>query len=191
MNAAATGIGVAALLVAGFLGSAAEKLAAAEDIRAIKRWPGTIEATKLNVRSGPGQEYDTIESLNLGDEVIVVDQVGAWVRLEREGEGWVSRRFVRLPENFMQPLFGDGENAFIDWASATGQFREISVEANGRIAVILMAELYTDPTAAREAGEAAACAYGEHVAAASPVSVVIWAEQGPAAGIFGEVSCPE
>ena len=185
-------IGIVVLLAAGLLGGIVEYAAAAEEIRATKRWPGTIEARTLNVRSGPGQNYEIVDTLSRGDEVIVVEQMRNWVRLEREGEveGWVYRQFVHLPENFMQPLFSDAENAFLDWASAIGLFHEISVEADGRIAVILKPELYQDPAAAREAGVAAACAYREHIADAGAVTVVIWAEQGPATGFFGEVSCP-
>ncbi len=183
--------GMAAVVTAALLGAAVGELAVADGIRALKRWPGTVAATKLNVRSGPGQNYEIVNTLEQGDEVIVVEQVRGWVRLEREFDSWIHRRFVSLPENFMEPLFGDAENEFLDWAGGTGYFQEISVEASGRVAVILMPELYADPAAAREAAQAAACAYREQVGPDGAASVVIWAQQGPAAGLVDEVACPD
>ncbi len=81
MNAAVFGMRAVTLLAVGLLAVTIENSAATEEIRAIKRWPGTIEATRLNVRSGHVQNYDIVYALNRCDEFVVVDQVLGWVRL--------------------------------------------------------------------------------------------------------------
>ena len=123
-----------------------EKTAAAPDapIRAPKVWQATVNASKLNVRGGPGDGFKVVETLELGANVGVVGQSGTWVRLDRPDEAWVARNFLKLPSDFLTPLFRDADNAFLDWAAATGNFEELSVEAEGRLSVILTAALYAD-----------------------------------------------
>ncbi len=59
---------------------------------------GTITADGLRIRSGPGTEYDTVGSLEEGDEVTILnrkkDENGnTWGRIR---EGWISMKYVDL-----------------------------------------------------------------------------------------------
>ena len=58
---------------------------------------GTVTATQLNVRSGPGTNYDRIKSLNLNDRVQVMQQVKVggttWGYVSG---GWVSMDYISL-----------------------------------------------------------------------------------------------
>lgn len=53
---------------------------------------GEVEAKRLNVRKGPGSEYDVVEVLNRGDDVTVYEEEGKWIRI---GEGkWTHGDYV-------------------------------------------------------------------------------------------------
>ena len=58
---------------------------------------GTVTATQLNVRSGPGTNYDKIKSLNLNDRVQVLQQIKVggtnWGYVSG---GWVSMDYISL-----------------------------------------------------------------------------------------------
>lgn len=60
---------------------------------------GTITGDQLNIRSGPGTGYDSVGTLNSGDEVTVhfILKVGdkSWGNIDK---GWVSMDFVDLDE---------------------------------------------------------------------------------------------
>lgn len=59
---------------------------------------------KINIRSGPGTEFDSIGTLNPGDAVKLTgkDANGAWLQIEfpagagPEGKGWISAGFVQV-----------------------------------------------------------------------------------------------
>ena len=55
-----------------------------------------IAENRLNIRIGPGTEYDVMGELAHGDEVIVPESVG-WlpVLMEDDTTGWVSQKFVK------------------------------------------------------------------------------------------------
>ncbi len=153
-------------------------------------WQGVITARSLNVREGPGENYEIVDKLKRGAKVEAVDAIGTWVRLNVEGEAWVSKRFVKLPEDFMAPAFSDEENAFLDWAAARGDLEEISVDGDGRISVVLNPEQGDDPAVAAEIARDVGCGYREQLAYEPVVTVTVWPEAGPAEGWVAQASCP-
>ena len=58
-----------------------------------------VTADVLNVRTGPGTEYDAQGTLNRGDEVQVLEVEGDWCRIQYKGtEAYVHKDYVALPE---------------------------------------------------------------------------------------------
>lgn len=58
---------------------------------------GTVTATQLNVRSGPGTNYDKVKSLNLNDRIQILEQVKVGTTTWGYASGgWVSMDFVSL-----------------------------------------------------------------------------------------------
>ncbi len=56
-----------------------------------------VVATRLNVRAGPGTEYDIVGALIQGEQVRVLEESNGWklVRPDSDGlEGWVSAEFL-------------------------------------------------------------------------------------------------
>lgn len=56
-----------------------------------------VIASSLNIRKGPGEEYETIaEPLPIEHEVEILESKGAWVKVKTTAviEGWVSKRFL-------------------------------------------------------------------------------------------------
>lgn len=161
-----------------------------EPIRAPKVWMATVNANKLNVRSGPGDGFKVVETLEIGASVGVVSQSGTWVRLDRPIEAWVARVFLKLPSDFLSPLFRDTDNAFLDWAAATGNFEELSVEAEGRLSVILARPLYDDMGKLEKIARDTACAFRDRTTYPGVVQLTVWAPDGPSAGLVRQVNCP-
>ncbi len=159
-------------------------------IRAPKSWLATVTARRLNVRSGPGEGYSVVETLEQGATVSAIAKSGDWIRLDRAGEAWVARGFLKLPDDFMRPLFREADNAFLDWAAATGNFEELSVESDGRLSVIMTRTLYADPVRLEKVARDTACAYRDSAAHRGDVQVTVWAADGPAAGLVRQVRCP-
>ena len=70
---------------------------------------------KINIRSGPGTEFDSIGTLNPGDAVKLTgkDANGAWLQIEfpagagPEGKGWISAGFVQVNEVEDLPILTD------------------------------------------------------------------------------------
>lgn len=58
-----------------------------------------VETNRLNVRSGPSTGNPVIDSIERGEEVLVIsDSSARWVRIRIEGdgvEGWVARSLLR------------------------------------------------------------------------------------------------
>lgn len=155
-----------------------------------KSWTGTVTARVLNVRAGPGEGYDILDTLERGQKVEVRDQEGRWIRLSRDDEAWVYRAFVRLPKDFMAPLFTQAQNAFLEWAAETGDLQEISVDGEGKLSVILVPALYEEPGRIKEIARTIACAYRTRLKMDTPVLVTVWSEYGPAAGWVMQARCP-
>lgn len=157
-----------------------------------KSWEGTITARTLNVRAGPGQSRDIVTRLKRGDRVIAFDEQDNWVHIREFDDsgktGWVSRSFVRLPESFMAPAFGDIENAFLEWASDRGDLSVVSVEADNRLSLVLNQDLES-AGAARVAREVA-CVYRARLSLEGPVVATVWSSSGPQDGWIVQVTCP-
>jgi GH25 family lysozyme M1 (1,4-beta-N-acetylmuramidase) len=55
---------------------------------------GTVTATKLNIRSGPGLTFTVIGLKSLGDRVEILEENKDWIRI---GEGqWVSKNWINI-----------------------------------------------------------------------------------------------
>jgi len=67
---------------------------------------------KINVRSGPGTEYDSLGVLNSNDVVFITgkDASGAWMQIEfasaPEGKGWVTAKFLQVENIEAVPVIG-------------------------------------------------------------------------------------
>lgn len=53
----------------------------------------TVNASSLNVRSGPSTEYPTVDALVRGEEIFVIHDINDWSKIAIE-EKWVSNRFL-------------------------------------------------------------------------------------------------
>ena len=69
--------------------------------QALAATPGVTTAPELNVRSGPGKNYASIDTLRQGTAVLIqsTNAAGDWVNITytkgRARSGWVSAKFVR------------------------------------------------------------------------------------------------
>ena len=56
-----------------------------------------VTATALNIRSGPGPQFDVMDTLRKGDSISVIDVRGDWARIDKAGntDGWVHRAYIR------------------------------------------------------------------------------------------------
>lgn len=155
-------------------------------------WEGTISARTLNVRAGPGQSRDIVARLKRGDRVVAFDQQDNWVHIREFDDsgntGWVSRSFVRLPQSFMAPAFGDIGNAFLEWASARGDLSVVSVESDNRLSLVLNRDL--ESTAAARVAREVACVYRDRLSLEGPVVATVWSSTGPQDGWIVQVTCP-
>lgn len=61
---------------------------------------GMVNVDKLNLRSGPGTDFDALASLRRGDEVsVVADEGDGWLRVMADGqEGFVAAEYLDLSE---------------------------------------------------------------------------------------------
>ncbi len=90
----------------------------------------------------------------------------------------------------MAPRFTEAQNAFLEWASETGELQEISVDGAGRLSIILLPPLYEDLGQAEQVARKIACAYRERLRVEEPATVTVWSEHGPAAGWVLQARCP-
>ncbi len=54
-----------------------------------------VEASRLNIRSGPSGSFSSLGSLHRNDEVLVYESLGDWSRIDIN-EKWVASRFLRF-----------------------------------------------------------------------------------------------
>lgn len=72
---------------------------------------------QINVRSGPGTEYESLGTLNPNDVVAItgVDPTGAWMQVEYsagpEGRGWVAAAFLQTDGANALPIIGEAGQA--------------------------------------------------------------------------------
>lgn len=56
-----------------------------------------IEENNLNVRSGPGTEYERIGQVNQGEQYEIIEENDEWVKIQLDGlEGWVTREYISI-----------------------------------------------------------------------------------------------
>jgi len=65
------------------------------------KYPTAITLTRLNIRTGPGTQYDKLGVFNVGVELIVLTEQKDWIQVRgmMTGKvviGWVNRQFVQL-----------------------------------------------------------------------------------------------
>ncbi|GGB28522.1 hypothetical protein GCM10011409_02310 [Lentibacillus populi] len=59
-----------------------------------------INGNQLNVRTGPGTDYQKIGSVNTGEAYPVIQQQGEWVEIQlTDGTGWITTEFVTLKQD--------------------------------------------------------------------------------------------
>jgi lipopolysaccharide export system protein LptA len=61
----------------------------------------TVTASRLNIRTGPGTQYDKLDSFTLGTELIVLTEQKDWIQVrgmidDQAIIGWVNRHFIQL-----------------------------------------------------------------------------------------------
>lgn len=54
---------------------------------------GTVKASVLNIRSGPGTGYSCVGSLWYGEKVIILENQGDWYRIN---DGWVKASYIKI-----------------------------------------------------------------------------------------------
>jgi N-acetylmuramoyl-L-alanine amidase len=54
---------------------------------------GTVKASALNIRSGPGTNYDKLGVLRQGETVTILENKGGWYRIS---SGWVSANYIKI-----------------------------------------------------------------------------------------------
>ena len=54
---------------------------------------GTVKASALNIRSGPGTNYDKLGVLQYGQSVTILENKGGWYRIP---SGWVSANYIKI-----------------------------------------------------------------------------------------------
>lgn len=82
---------------------------------------GTVTATQLNVRTGPGTNYDKVKSLNLNDHVQILEQikVGTTTWGYTSG-GWVSMDYIALDGSTGGTITGGGTTGGTTGGTGTG-----------------------------------------------------------------------
>ena len=61
---------------------------------------GTVNASVLNIRSGPGTNYNNIGQLSGGSEISIVKLENNWIQIRLpQGLGWVSSEYVTISAN--------------------------------------------------------------------------------------------
>ena len=69
------------------------------------RFEVTINARSLNVRSGPGTDFDILASVGQGDKVVGLREDSGWVQIELPSGaiGWVAQKFVIIGGTIAEP----------------------------------------------------------------------------------------
>lgn len=71
---------------------------AVPEIKEVKRYTSVVwpEAGRLNLRAGPGEDFEVVSSMERGDWVAVMALAGPWVKVEHESgvTGWAHGDFL-------------------------------------------------------------------------------------------------
>ncbi|GMV33776.1 MAG: hypothetical protein DCC59_10315 [Chloroflexi bacterium] len=106
----------------------------------------------VNVRSGPGGDFDSLGLLNQRDIVFIMgkNSSGGWFHISYppapEGAGWVSADFVEIANAVAIPIFGDGTPLAETSESAP---EKIAAPADGDTADAPLANFALSPASAR------------------------------------------
>ncbi|GAB3802138.1 N-acetylmuramoyl-L-alanine amidase [Virgibacillus kimchii] len=66
-------------------------------MQTVKADDAVINANDLNIRSGPGTEYDSIGQTNTGETYPVLSQEGDWAEIQLENDtGWVAIEYITI-----------------------------------------------------------------------------------------------
>lgn len=144
---------------------------------------------RLNVRAGPGKAYPVVEVVTRGEKLPVEGIEGRWVKLKWPTEAWVYEKYVKLPKDFAVPAFSDAENAFLEWAGATGDIEELSIEDKGVIWVILKEGRYATKQNMVEIAERLACGYRKETGYPGKAVVTVYPPSGPDSSALARASC--
>ena len=140
---------------------------------------GVVTARRLNIRAGPGTSYTVIQSVGKGTRLPIEKVVGEWVKLRMDREAWVVRKYMKLPKEFEVDKELSKQNAFLDWATGTGDLEELSIDGPGTISVVLVSSLYQSEAGMREFAERLACGYRTRTEFDGRVTVTVWTAPGP------------
>lgn len=68
-----------------------------------------INVNNLNVRNGPGTDFEPIGQINNGESYPILEEQGGWVKLQiGDNTGWVSNEFVTISKEDNQEVVGSG-----------------------------------------------------------------------------------
>lgn len=70
--------------------------------------------TFLNVRKGPGTNYDSVGKLHQGDEVSIEAKHGDWYKISSPIAGYVHKDFIKIKSGGKDPIVGVQEKKVID-----------------------------------------------------------------------------
>ena len=70
--------------------------------------------TFLNVRKGPGTNYDSVGKLHQGDEVSIEAKNGDWYKISSPIAGYVHKDFIKIKSGGKDPIVGVQEKKVID-----------------------------------------------------------------------------
>lgn len=102
---------------------------------------GTITASSLRVRFGPGTEYDQVTSVKNGDKVTYYQKSGNWIRIDK---GWIDSKYVKMDSSSSSstPTYTTGKgtvtaSALLIREGAGTNYKEVGKLANGATVEIL------------------------------------------------------
>lgn len=59
-----------------------------------------IEGSNLNIRSGPGTDYESVGTADTGETYSIIQQKDGWVEIEiQNGTGWVAEEFITVSKS--------------------------------------------------------------------------------------------
>ena len=116
-----------------------------------------VFASTLNVRSGPGTDYDKVATLERWDRLVLLEASGEWfwVRLENGTKGWVHGDYVvrdrPCPPDREKPiLLEEPPISFIEGAAGGRILVEVKVNAEGEVTSARVTENTTGDEALAE-----------------------------------------
>ena len=114
---------------------------------------GTITASELNIRSGPGTNYKKTGTVKKGDKVVILEKSGNWGRTK---DGWVSLKYVKLD--------GTVSESTNDEKTTTGT-------ATSKTVIITASELNIRSSAGTDGKKVGAYEYGDQVSITEQATV--------------------